>query len=130
MKTSTIILTVFAFVQISFSQVSQQWAARYDNTSTDQCYAMTVDAAGNVYVTGSSRSGGAFTEDIATIKYNTSGTMLWTKRFVGTGYGEDHGYAIAVDGAGNVYVTGRTWMGTGSNNDIVTIKYNSWIPFG
>ncbi len=125
MKTSTIILTVLTFVQICFSQVSQQWAARYDNTSTDQCNAMTVDAAGNVYVTGSSRSGGAFTEDIATIKYNAGGTMLWTKRFVGTGYGEDHGYAIAADGSGNVYVTGRTWMGTGSNNDIVTIKYNS-----
>ncbi len=126
MKTLTIILSVFTLIQISFSQVAQQWAARYNNGSTDQCNAMTVDASGNVYVTGSSRSGGAFTEDIATAKYNSSGVVQWTKRLVGTGFGEDHGYAITVDGTGNVYVTGRTWMGTGSNNDIVTIKYNSF----
>jgi len=121
-------LTVFGnFFVISLlnAQISQQWAARYNNGSTDQCNAMTVDAAGNVYLTGSSRSGGMFTEDIATIKYNSSGTMLWTKRYVGSGYGEDHGYAIAVDASGNVYVTGRTWIDAASNNDIITIKYNS-----
>ncbi len=130
MKTLTIILAVatlslFSSIHSSLSQVSQQWAARYNNSSNDLCNAMTVDASGNVYVTGSSRSGGAFTEDIATNKYNTSGTLIWSKRFVGTGSGEDHGYAIAVDAAGNVYVTGRTWTGAASNNDIVTIKYNS-----
>src|SRR5207237_8075237 len=68
---------------------------------------------------------GIYTEDIATNKYNSSGTLLWSRRFAGTGYGEDHGYAIAVDASGNVFVTGRTWMGTANNNDIITIKYNS-----
>ena len=120
-----ILVLLLAILTSVNSQPSQQWAARYNNGSTEQCNAMTVDASGNVYVTGSSRSGGAFTEDIATVKYNSSGTMLWTKRYVGAGFGEDHGYAMTVDAAGNVYVTGRTWINAGSNNDIVTIKYNS-----
>ncbi len=128
MKTFTLLTILFALLFISKltqSQPTQQWASRYNNGSTDQCKAMTVDASGNVYVTGSSRSGGAFTEDIATNKYNSAGTLIWSKRFVGTGFGEDIGNSIAVDGAGNVYVTGRTWTGAASNNDIVTIKYNS-----
>jgi len=118
------LVTLITVVSI-YSQVTQLWASRYNYGSTDQCNAMTVDAAGNVYLTGSSRSGGAYSEEIATIKYNSAGTMLWTKLYVGTGYGEDHGYAIAVDASGNVYVTGRTWVNSGSNNDIITIKYNS-----
>ncbi len=125
MKTLTIILSVFTFIQFSISQVSEQWAARYNFGSTDLCKAMKVDNLGNVYVTGSSRSAGAFTEDIATNKYNSSGALLWSKRFVGPGFGEDHGFAITSDVSGNVYVTGRTWINTGSNNDIITIKYNS-----
>src|SRR5258706_14566989 len=127
MKTINLTLAfIFAISISAYSQIAQQWASRYDYAlSTDKCNAMTVDASGNVNVTGSSRSGGPYTEDIATNKYNSSGTLLWSKRFVGTGYGEDHGFAIAVDASGNVYVTGRTWMGTASNNDIITIKYNS-----
>ncbi|MCI0449816.1 MAG: SBBP repeat-containing protein [Chlorobi bacterium] len=128
LKAGRIVETLVLLLVISLSlssQPSQQWAARYNNGSTEQCNAMRIDASGNVYVTGSSRSGGLFTEDIATIKYNTSGSMLWTKRYVGAGAGEDHAYAMALDASGNVYVTGRTWVNTGNNNDIVTIKYNS-----
>jgi len=124
MKTTIIAALTVLSLNI-LGQVSEDWAARYNYGSTDKCNAMTVDASGNVYLTGSSRSGGAFTEDIATNKYNSSGTLLWSKRFAGSGYGEDHGYAIVSDAAGNVYVTGRAWMGAGNNNDIVTIKYNS-----
>jgi len=117
--------SMFFLIQAEYSQVTEQWSARYNFGSTDQCNAMKVDASGNVYVTGSSRSGGVYTEDIATNKYNSSGILLWSKRFVGTGYGEDYGFAITVDVSGNVYVTGRTWINTSNNNDIVTIKYNS-----
>jgi uncharacterized delta-60 repeat protein len=126
MKTLITLTIVFLTLSTTLNaQVSQVWASRYNfAASTDNCRAMTVDASGNVYVTGASRSGGVYTEDIATNKYNSSGTLIWSKRFVGTGYGEDIGNAIAVDGSGNVYVTGRTWTGTAMNNDIVTIKYN------
>src|SRR5260221_11888353 len=124
MKTINLVLAFIFTISISaFSQISQQWASRYNFAgNTDKCNAMAVDAAGNVYVTGSSASGGPFSEDIATNKYNSAGTLIWSKRYVGAGYGEDHGFAIAVDASGNVYVTGRTWAGTASNNDIVTIK--------
>jgi len=115
------LVTLFTVLNI-YSQVTQLWESRYNNGSTDQCNAMTVDASGNVYVTGT--SGPLGTQDIATIKYNTSGALLWTKRYNGTAGGTDYGNSIAVDYLGNVFVTGKTWTST-SNYDVITIKHNS-----
>lgn len=126
MKTFNLIFTVlFISSSISFAQVSQQWAARYSNTSgTDKATAIAVDASGNVYVTGSSLSGGFGTEDYVTIKYNSAGTALWTKRYNGPAGGSDIANAIVVDASGNVYVTGSSAVASGAT-DYLTIKYNS-----
>src|SRR5438552_1099487 len=79
-----ILLIILIISLTSKAQVSQIWASRYDfSGNTDKSNAMTVDAAGNVYVTGASRSSGIYTEDIATNKYNSSGTLLWSRRFAG-----------------------------------------------
>ena len=104
-----------------------KWEARYDGpgNSTDAAYQIKVDASGNVYVTGKSRSGTiAATEDFATIKYNSIGVQQWVRRYNGPGNSEDIAYNIAIDGSGNVYVTGSS-TGSGTDNDYVTIKYNS-----
>jgi uncharacterized delta-60 repeat protein len=126
MKTFNLILTIlFINCSISFAQVSQQWAARYSYTSgTDKATSLAVDASGNVYVTGSSSSGGYGTEDYTTIKYNSAGTVLWTKRYNGPAGGSDIANAIAVDASGNVYVTGSSAAANWAP-DYLTIKYNS-----
>jgi len=80
-----------------------------------------VDAAGNAYVTGETASAdfpttpgafdttlnGGFGGDAFVTKLNGSGTALVYSTFLG-GSGTDFGTAIAVDAAGNAYVTGRS----------------------
>jgi hypothetical protein len=77
-----------------------------------------VDAAGNAYVTGETAStdfptanplqpslGGA--EDAFVAKLNPAGSALVYSTYLG-GNSDDSGSGIAVDGAGNAYVTGST----------------------
>jgi len=107
----------------------EQWVQRYDGpaNSNEQAYSLAVDIQGNVYVTGMSYgggSGGGGTEnDFCTIKYNTDGVEQWVQRYNGPGNACDIGFSIAIDGQGNVYVTGESWSGT--SDDYATIKYNS-----
>ncbi|MGB7055951.1 MAG: SBBP repeat-containing protein [bacterium] len=102
------------------------WARTYNGTadSSDMVRDIEVDASGNVYVTGSSRTTGALS-DIITIKYNALGTEQWTARYNNPDTSaSDGGYGLEVDGLGNVYVVGQS-QGLGTGSDIVTIKYDS-----
>ncbi len=101
------------------------WVRLYNGPGNigDGASALAVDDSGNVYVTGGS-SGSGTSLDYATIKYNSNGDTLWVRRYNGPGNGDDWAYALAIDGAGNVYVTGES-RGSGTSDDYVTIKYNS-----
>lgn len=66
-----------------------------------------VDAAGNVYVVGSTNSLGRGDADVFVRKFDPGGTQLLYETTFGSGDSDDAGYGIAVDGAGNAYVTGR-----------------------
>ena len=121
------IITVILFVSISTinAQVTQEWVSRYNEPGNGEDYArsIAVDGSGNVYVTGRSRSMGSVTnDDYATIKYNSTGIEQWAERYNGPENGNDWAYSIAVDGLGNVYVTG---LSGGVSDDYATIKYNS-----
>jgi hypothetical protein len=87
----------------------------------DACNAAVLDPLGNAYVTGLAGSDAG--SDIVTIKYSPSGERLWAMYYDGPGHGLDAAVAAAVDGAGNVYVTGRS-EGYISGSDFVAIKYD------
>ncbi|MCS6862530.1 MAG: SBBP repeat-containing protein, partial [Abditibacteriales bacterium] len=87
----------------------------------DEGYGIAVDGAGNAYVTGSTVSNentfpetvgpdltfnGGF-RDAFVAKVRADGSGLVYCGYIG-GAGEDRGYGIAVDGAGNACVTGET----------------------
>jgi len=122
----TIIILIFIFLSTSnlFSQVTEEWVARYNGpeNSYDEAYAIALDSSGNIYVTGMSWSGTS--SDYATIKYNSSGVEQWVARYNGTANADDWARGIAVDSSGNVYVTGWSY-GSGTYYDYATIKYNS-----
>jgi len=102
------------------------WVRRYNGPANDTDYALTiaVDGSGNVYATGKSADTGT-SYDYATIKYYPNGDTAWVRRYNGPGNYWDCAYAIAVDGSGNVYVTGRSLQGTYPiyQWDFATIKY-------
>ena len=114
----------YATIKYDGATGNQLWLARYNGPDSDwdAAHALAVDGSGNVYVTGGSTGSGP-AWDYATIKYDgASGDQLWEKRYNGPANYEDVATALAVDGAGNVYVTGRS-AGSGTDWDYATIKY-------
>lgn len=104
----------------------EQWVARFSGPANKaSAEALAVDNAGNVYVTGKSFSlGGLVNADYATVKYNAEGKEQWVAFYNGPGNLPDQAKAIAVDAAGNVYVTGGSW-GEDTSLDYTTIKYDA-----
>ncbi len=87
------------------------WTDQYNGPANawDVARAVAVDANGNVFVTGYSTTGDptyGYPYDYATIKYSNSGVPLWTNYYGGPAGGADYATSIAVDSAGNVFVTG------------------------
>jgi uncharacterized delta-60 repeat protein len=83
--------------------------------------AIGVDGSGGVFVAGGIYTN--FVSDFLTIKYAADGLPLWTNRYNGTSYGADRAKALAVDGSGNVVVTGSSADLSGYP-DYATIKYS------
>ena len=81
-----------------------------------------MDGSGNVIVTGTSAGIGTY-GDWATIKYSNAGVALWTNRY--EGLHDDAVNGLAVDGSGNVFVTGYRTDGYSLRFDVVTIAYSS-----
>jgi hypothetical protein len=106
---------------------TQLWVARYDagNSGDDEARGLGIDSLGNVYVTGTSFGGPASEEDYATVKYDSSGSQLWVARYDGPAGKGDYAAAIAVDSAGQVYVTGESTDGTLGYDDFITVKYDT-----
>src|SRR6185369_11182312 len=91
-------------------------------SSDDFTQALAVDANGNVFVTGNSRDD-AGRYRYATIGYSSEGIPLWTNCYGGLENSSDFAAGTAVDGSGNVFVTGESIAGDGSY-EIATIKYS------
>jgi plastocyanin len=99
------------------------WVRKYNGpgNSGDEAKAIAVDGDGNVYVTGFDQGSGFLTH-YATIKYHPNGDTAWVRRYIGPGNFYDWAYDLAVDGSGNVYVSGVSWGGV-TNYDYATLKY-------
>ena len=87
--------------------------------SGDEGHGIAVDGSGSAYVTGNTYSSNFPTlnpyqtfqgsSDVFVSKLSINGNSLVYSTYLGDAGGNDYGYAIAVDGGGKAYVTGRTW---------------------
>lgn len=125
-----IFFTVLLLTDCVYSQcltIDTGWARLYNGSGNgaDHLYDMKIhEASGNVFVTGKSLGGGGLNQDYITIKYNTTGTELWNKRFDGVANGTDAAFAIDIDELQNVYVTGESRGAAANGDDYITIKYD------
>jgi uncharacterized delta-60 repeat protein len=122
------LVTDYDYATVKYNSAGQeQWVARYNGpgNGNDRATAIVVDNSGNVYVTGADWGGSGAEADYATVKYNSAGQEQWVARYNGPANLADFANAIAVDGSGNVYVTGASIGTTYPDYDYVTIKYNS-----
>src|SRR6266540_3938513 len=96
------------------------YAGYTGGSGVDRAFGIAVDGAGNAYLTGITTSSQATfpvsvgpdvtfngAAEAFVAKVNAAGTGLVYAGYIG-GSGEDRGTGIAVDGAGNAYVTGQT----------------------
>ncbi|MBA3242921.1 MAG: SBBP repeat-containing protein, partial [Acidobacteria bacterium] len=93
----------------------QLWSATFDGAAKyiDFARDIAADAAGNVYVTGSTYGGRSVDYDYFTVKYDADGREVWRKIYNGPINMADAANALALDASGNVYVTGDS-LGNGA----------------
>jgi len=107
------------------------WANRYDGPSHlgDGANDLALDSAGNPQETGYIHRGKQTKHaDYTTIKYTSSGDLIWDERYDSRRNGNDIATAIALDSLGNVYITGKSQESLSkepTTHDYLTMKYDS-----
>ncbi|MBI2924425.1 MAG: SBBP repeat-containing protein, partial [Verrucomicrobia bacterium] len=100
------------------------WEKRYNGPGHDHATAVAVDGSGNVVVTGRSLNGTRY--DYYTAKYAAAdGALLWARRYNGQANRDDSAHALAVDGSGNVVVTGNSDSGLDSFGNTISDCYTA-----
>jgi hypothetical protein len=161
MKMKKILFTaiaIFGFATITMAQNVRAWGTYYTGTGQvwpngeDRGQACITDAAGNVYMVGTTNSnsdiatvgahqticaggdtiGGFSGTDAFLVKFNSSGVRQWATYYGGSEW--DYGTSCAIDASGNIYMIGSTSSTSGiatagahetTVNDGFLVKFNS-----
>ena len=107
---------------------NRAWLQQFGTAANEEVWGLTADAAGNTYV--AAYSAGDFDgplagdKDLVAARFDAAGTLTW-KDQLGTDL-NDKSAAVALDGAGNLYVAGFSdgdLEGSVGKFDAVLVKY-------
>src|SRR5690606_35236578 len=120
------------FVRKFDSSGSELWTTQLGTAGTDHPGGIAIDGGNNVYIAGyvsGSLDGKPFMGevDLFVRKFDAAGGTLWTET-LGTS-SRDEALGLAIDDAGNLFVTGRTQLGLDGQVhegdwDIFVTQYN------
>ena len=121
----------------SMGSLAWEWAQKAGGSSgDDQSNAIVVDSNGDVYVTGAFEQTATFgsttltsagDDDIFVAKMNSTGHWLWAVQ--AGGQNDDRGMDIAIDSAGNVFLTGKFKVTATFGSDSITAPGINMIDF-
>ncbi|MFM9984009.1 MAG: SBBP repeat-containing protein, partial [Flavobacteriales bacterium] len=90
------------------------WAKRFGGSGTDRSAAVVADNSGQAFIAGFFSGTATFgtttltaadSSDVFVAKVNQNGDVIWAKQ--AGGIGNDGATGVAIDGSGNVYITGQ-----------------------
>ncbi|MBP3982176.1 SBBP repeat-containing protein [Acidovorax sp. JG5] len=125
-----------AFIAKFDGNGNRLWAHLLGTTGTDQARAIAVDGSGNAYIVGASDGRLPLQPpgvgELFIAKFDTNGSRQWIHQWGsgGDGANRDASNGVAVDAAGNAYMTGYipfNYAGTtpGGSGDAFAAKYDS-----
>lgn len=100
-----------------------EWTATLNGPANGQDFGhvMTHDAAGNVFVAGSTETPSSGT-DVLVAGYTPAGALLWQAQYNGPGNGDDACFGVTVDLQGNVILVAN--VSGPANGDMGVLKYS------
>jgi len=97
------------------------WQKAWGGQGSDTGTGIALDSAGNIYVTGDTRSLLVGSDYPFLLKIDPSGSLIWEKVWVGGNYSCCE--QVAVDSSGNIYATGRTEP-SGSHRRVLLLRFD------
>lgn len=114
MKKSFSIALFFLFVTSIKAQVSQEWVQTFGAAHS---FYMAMDNDGNIYTAGPSNG------NMLLLKYDPAGNLLWSQI-----YPADGTTGVAVDGNGEVILTGQVTVKYDANGSLLWTASTSFLP--
>ncbi len=113
---------------------NELWSQQIGTSGADLSYSVAVDSFGSIFISGATEGdlGGinAGKEDAFLTKFDSSGGLLWSSQ-IGTAE-RDGSYSVAVDAAGDPYISGYTYGDLAGTNagffDAFLIKFEAPGP--
>lgn len=102
-----------------------QWVQRFQDGfwGWSSLAGMAIDSSGNVLLAGTTAPSNSDPTDVVVLKYNASGVLQWTSRYLSSGSANESASAIGIDTVGNVYVTGSVYSAA-TDYDMLVLKFS------
>jgi hypothetical protein len=100
-----------------------QWVKNWGTAfQDDEAQDIVLDGSNNIYVTGSTYES-TTNDDLILLKFNSAGTLQWSRRWGGSGL--DVGYSIDLAADGDIFIAGGTYESSAGLYDILIAVYDS-----